>query len=175
VKRTRRPVVDMTKDYMQLLNANSYQKGSWVLHMLRRQLGDSVFQQGIRKYYASYAGKNADTKDLQKIFEQVSGKDLEQFFQQWLYRPENPSLDMTWKYDPLKKEVKLHLKQLQSATFQFPLMISLIANSGAGTNNRIMVDKKEVDVTFSFPEKPKQLAADPFTSLLFEGKITELK
>jgi aminopeptidase N len=175
VKRSRRPVVDPTPDYMTLLNANSYQKGSWVLHMLRRQLGDSVFQQGIRKYYATYAGKNADTKDLQKIFEQVSGKDLEQFFQQWLYRPENPSLDMTWKYDPAKKEVSLHIRQLQSSVFQFPLTISLISASGAVTRQNIIISKKESDHTFSFPEKPKHLTADDVVSVLFEGKITELK
>jgi aminopeptidase N len=175
VKRSRRPVVDPTPDFMTLLNTNSYQKGSWVLHMLRRQLGDSVFQQAIRKYYATYAGKNADTKDLQKIFEQVSGKDLEQFFQQWLYRPENPSLDMTWKYDPAKKEVSLHIRQLQSSVFQFPLTISLISASGAVTRQNIIISKKESDHTFSFPEKPKHLTADDVVSVLFEGKITELK
>jgi aminopeptidase N len=160
---------------MQLLNANSYQKGSWVLHMLRRQLGDSVFQKSIRQYYATYAGKNAETKDLQKVFETVSGKDLKQFFKQWLYTPENPSLDFTWKYDAAKKEVHLHLKQQQSAIFQLPLTISLISQSGAGTNHNILVDKKENDFVFSFSERPKMVVADPYTSLLFEGKVTELK
>jgi aminopeptidase N len=87
---------------MQLLNANSYQKGSWILHMLRRQLGDSVFKKSIRLYYATYAGKNAETKDLQKIFETVSGKNLEKFFRQWLYNPENLQLDFTWKYEKEK-------------------------------------------------------------------------
>ena len=90
---------------MELLNANSYQKGGWVLHMLRRQLGDSVFHESIRTYYATYAGKNADTRDLQKIFEKVSGKNLSTFFQQWLYTPGIPKLDISWKY--LTKEKKL--------------------------------------------------------------------
>ncbi|MEO7983299.1 MAG: M1 family aminopeptidase [Bacteroidota bacterium] len=175
VKRSHRPVVDQTKDYMQLLNANSYQKGSWVLHMLRRQLGDSVFHQGIRLYYTTYAGKNADSKDFQQVFERVSGKDLAQFFQQWLYTPENPSLDMTWKYDVAKKELSLHVKQLQSTNFQFPLNISMIAASGARTSNRIEINKKEADYHFSFPEKPTHLTADDFVSVLFEAKITELK
>jgi aminopeptidase N len=175
VKKSRRPVVDSTPNYMQLLNANSYQKGSWVLHMLRRQLGDSIFHQSIRQYYATYAGKNAETKDLQKIFETVSGKDLNQFFKQWLYTPENLSLDFTWKYDATKKEVHLHLKQLQSTTFHFPLAISVISQSGAGTRNKIAVNKKEHDFTFSFPERPRSLTVDDFVSLLFEGKVTELK
>ena len=175
VKRSRRPVVDSTPDYMQLLNANSYQKGSWVLHMLRRQLGDSIFHQSIRQYYATFAGKNAETKDLQKIFETVSGKKLSQFFKQWLFTPENPSLDITWKFDSNKKEIHLHIKQLQVNNFQFPLTISWISQSGAVTNNTVSIEKKESDFVFPLSEKPKNMIADPFTSLLIERKVNELK
>ncbi len=114
-------MVDSTKDYMSLLNANSYQKGGWVLHMLRRQLGDSVFKKSIREYYATYAGKNADTKDLQKVFENVSGKNLEQFFKQWLFTGENPKLEITWKYVEKGKQLNVTVKQLQKTVFQFPL------------------------------------------------------
>ncbi|MEI9807508.1 MAG: M1 family aminopeptidase [Bacteroidota bacterium] len=85
--------MDTVSPYLQLLNANSYQKGGWVLHMLRRQLGDSAFHAIIRSFYAAYAGgKNADSRDFQKVCEQVSGKDLGIFFQQWLYTPGNPPL-----------------------------------------------------------------------------------
>ena len=63
-KTSDRSIVDETKDYMELLNINSYQKAGWVLHMLHRQLGDSIFWKSVRSYYAAYAGKNADTKDL---------------------------------------------------------------------------------------------------------------
>ncbi len=173
VKTNPRPVVDSTPDYMKLLNANSYQKGSWVLHMLRRQLGDTVFHKSIRKYYATYAGINADTKDLQKIFESVSGKNLDQFFKQWLFTPENPSLDITWQYDGKKKEVRMHIKQLQNHNFHFPLLISLIPKSGAPIDRKILVDKKESDFVFPVPEKPKHLVVDPHTSLLFQWKVAE--
>ena len=175
VKSSHRPVVDSTADYMQLLNANSYQKGGWVLHMLRRQLGDSVFHKAIREYYATYAGKNAETKDLQTIFETVSGKDLGQFFKQWLFTPENPVLDITWKYDTKKKEVHLHIKQLQQAVFNLPLTISLDGKAGTNSSKNIVVDKKEADFTFAVAAKPTQLITDPLISLLFERKITELQ
>ena len=60
---------------MNLLNPNSYQKGSWILHMLRRELGDSVFKKAVRKYYETYSGKNADTKNIQKRYlKQFPGK-----------------------------------------------------------------------------------------------------
>ena len=80
-------------DYMKLLNVNSYQKGGWILHMLRCELGDSVFWRSIRKYYATYAGGVAGTRDLQKVFENVSGKNLKHFFDQWLYTAGQPELD----------------------------------------------------------------------------------
>ncbi|MBK5270584.1 MAG: M1 family metallopeptidase, partial [Bacteroidia bacterium] len=84
-KRSDKPVIDSVSAYNQLLNSNNYEKGSWVLHMLRRQLGDSVFQQIIRSYYDVYKGKNADTKDFQAIAEKISGENLDSFFRQWLY------------------------------------------------------------------------------------------
>lgn len=179
VKRSKRPVVDSTTDLMSLLNENSYQKGSWVLHMLRRELGDSVFHQSLREYYSAFAGKNAETIDLQKIFEKNSGKDLTQFFKQWLFTPENPSLDITWRYDAKTSEVHLHVKQLQNALFQFPLLIVMTSEDGTVTRETIRIEKREVDFKIFIPHalsrKPKHLVADPFVSLLFEARIKELR
>ena len=109
-----RPVVDTTvTNYMDLLNANSYQKGGWVLHMLRQQLGDSTFRRGIRTYYARYAGKNASTDDLRKVLEEVSKKDLKQFFKQWLFTAGHPMLDIKWNWDEGKKAVVVNVVQKQ--------------------------------------------------------------
>ena len=88
------PVVDTTvkTNYMPLLNANSYEKGNWVLHMLRRNLGDDIFWKGIRSYFAKYNGRNANTTDFRKVMEQTSGKNLEGFFKQWLNTPGHPDM-----------------------------------------------------------------------------------
>ncbi len=176
VKRTNRPVVDSTPNFMELLNANSYQKGSWVLHMLRRDLGDSVFHKAIRTYYAIYAGKNAETSDLRKIFELVSGKKLDQFFKQWLFTPENLQLDISWKYDNTKKTVVLTVKQLQSALFEFPLEL-LIQESPVSMPKRNIKKITQRSETIEFPAstKPARVEIDPMVSLLYEGKLKELK
>ncbi|HEY0434786.1 MAG TPA: M1 family metallopeptidase, partial [Chitinophagaceae bacterium] len=87
-KRAKTPVVDSVSSLMELLNANSYQKGAWTLHMLRLTVGDSAFHDIIRKFYAEYKGSNANTTDFERVAEKVSGKDLRQFFTQWLYTPE---------------------------------------------------------------------------------------
>ncbi len=176
VKRTHKPVVDSTPNYMELLNANSYQKGSWVLHMLRHELGDSVFHASIRKYYTDYAGKNAETSDLQKVFESVSGRNLGQFFKQWLFTPENPNLDITWKYDRTRGSIIITVKQLQQSLFEFPLEMQVRLTGNGLPKKKVQSIRKRVE-TFEFPVEanPVNLEIDPGTFLLYEGKVTELK
>jgi aminopeptidase N len=160
---------------MELLNANSYQKGGWVLHMLRRELGDSIFWKSIRKYYATYAGSIAGTEDLQKVFEEVSGKDLYRFFKQWLYTPGQPNLDMEWKYNNQLNEVSITVTQTQSDVFFFPLEIVINYYSGNPEKRKLVVDRKIK--TFNFPvlKKPESIQVDPGTALLFNGYIRELR
>ncbi len=172
VKSSDRPVVDDTNDYMELLNANSYQKGSWILHMLRRQLGDSIFWKSIRSYYAAYAGKNADTNDLQMIFEKISGMNLSTFFQQWLYTPGIPTLDVTWNYFANEKKVSVTVKQLQKKPFSFPLELQLQNSLATKT---IKISKPEETFVIPIKEKPAKVILDPNTSLLFTGIIVEKK
>lgn len=173
VKENKRPVVDTTHDYMKLLNANSYQKGSWVLHMLRRQLSDTVFHKSIRDYYAAFAGKNADTKDLQKIFEKNSGKNLEQFFQQWLYTPENPELKISWQYLKKEQAVAITVEQVQNTLFTLPLEITVTANTSR-TQTLQVKNRKE---TFKIPVKGivSGILPDPNVSLLAAFTVRESK
>jgi aminopeptidase N len=172
-RNTDRPVVDDTSDYMQLLNANSYQKGGWILHMLRRQLGDTIFQKSVRTYYATYAGKNADSKDLETVFEKVSGKDLTVFFRQWLYTGGIPRLDIKWR--SVGTKLTLEIKQLQKSPFQFPLEINAVTVSGKSVTQTINITA--ATQTFSLPVKEKisSVQLDPKVSLLFEGAVSEQK
>ncbi|HEX6427170.1 MAG TPA: M1 family metallopeptidase [Niastella sp.] len=165
-----RPVVDSSvTNYMDLLNANSYQKGGWVLHMLRRQLGDSIFWKGIQTYYNRYAGKNAVTNDLCKVMEEVSGQDLKQFFQQWLFTTGHPILDIHWKYNTDKKEVNITVIQKQNELFKFPLDL-LIGNN---MNKQVLIIDRETRITIPETVKPATITADPQVNLLFEGHTKE--
>lgn len=126
-KRRLTPVVDSSikKDFMQMLNANSYQKGSWVLHMLRRKLGDSAFWKGIRAYYAQYKNTNANTEDLRKVMEQAGGQDLTVFFKQWLYTAGHPHLVISQVFDAGSNKIHFNITQKQGAIFEFPLEIAI--------------------------------------------------
>lgn len=173
LKITSKPVVDSLSPTMELLSPNSYERGGWVLHMLRRQLGDSVFKRSVRSYYDQYKGKNAETKDLQAVFEKISGKKLDTFFRQWLFTADIPKLAVSWKYNEKQKNITITVNQLQkSGPFSFPLDISIPGSASVST---LQVNK--ASQTFSLPVKkrPSGLKIDPSVSMLFDGSVTELK
>jgi aminopeptidase N len=167
-KQGERPVVDSaTTDYMKLLNANSYQKGGWVLHMLRNELGPDVFMQAIRKYYSKYAGSNASTDDLRRVVEEVSGKDLKAFFQQWLYTPGLPVLHVKYAYDDKKDQLAVTVIQQQKTVFDFPLEVEV---NGVKNIKRetLRVNQREQRFTIQGTGRVKQVLVDPGVKLLFE-------
>lgn len=94
-KDVERPVIDPAEtDLFALLNDNSYPKGAWVLHMLRGLLGDDAFFAGIRTYYARHLHSAVLTEQLQSVMEEVSHRDLDWFFTQWLHRPGFPVFEV---------------------------------------------------------------------------------
>lgn len=129
-KRSQRPIIDTTvTDLMKLLNANSYQKGAWVLHMLRRKLGDDLFFRGLAAYYEKYRNSNAGTADFERIMESVYSNDLSGFFKQWLYTPGQPELKITTN---VKKNgsTDIIIEQTQDSLFSFELELQLTDSKG---------------------------------------------
>jgi aminopeptidase N len=167
-KRRLTPIVDTTvkDDYMQLLNPNSYEKGGWVLHMLRRTIGDQAFWKGISTYYTTYRNKNASSADFERIIDSVSGKDLHAFFHQWLNTPGHPHLTITWKYDPDRKAVLIDCTQTGPQLFAFPLELSL-----DGITQHIDISHKTTLTEIPLVEKPATLVPDPDTNLLADFEV----
>ncbi|MEZ2336036.1 M1 family metallopeptidase [Mucilaginibacter sp. RCC_168] len=163
------PVVDsaVKNDYMQLLNANSYEKGGWVLHMLRRKLGDELFWKGIQNYYAKYRGSNANTDDLRQQMEQVSGQDLKPFFNQWLHKAGHPDLNIGWHYDADKGSVSVSIEQKQDNLYEFPLDVAI-----NGEVFHIQVKDKTTLAQFSVKTKPDAIVVDPNVNVLASFSIT---
>ena len=164
-------VVDSSSDLMSLLNANSYQKGAWVLHMLRQEVGDTVFRKIIQSYYQQYKGANADTRDFEKQAETVSGKELTWFFEQWLYRPGVPEIAVKWKADG--KQVKIELKQLQEQIYQLPLELTIILKDGKQQTQKIFLKEKEASIKMDLSGEPVQVIADPDIKLLADIRVSK--
>ncbi|MEX2179951.1 MAG: M1 family metallopeptidase [Gemmatimonadaceae bacterium] len=128
----RRPVIDTTQtNLVALLNRNSYQKGGWVLHMLRSELGDTVFFSALRDYYRMHKHGNALTPDLRARLEVGAGRPLDRFFDQWLRRPGYPEVVVAWETDSTSRSIQITITQgARFGTFEFPLQLALTDSSG---------------------------------------------
>jgi len=154
-------------DLMNLLSPNSYQKGAWVLHMLRRKLGDDVFKKSVIAYYRKYRLSNASTRDFKNVVEEVSGVDLNVFFNQWLYQAGHPILSVQGK--ATKKNVRLEIQQTQFETdFIFPLTVEFTMKNGDKLTKEFQINGRNEIVNFDTPKKVKSWKLDPFIELLFE-------
>jgi hypothetical protein len=113
----------------------SYNKGSWVVHMLRGVLGDSTFFAALREYRAQWGYRSATTEDLQAVCEQMSGRDLDAFFQQWIYGEYYPVYKAGWSAEPAGGgwDVTITLEQRQSwQLFTMPVGLT-VATTGSET------------------------------------------
>jgi aminopeptidase N len=134
-KSYRRPIV--TKKYKypdELFDSHSYQKGACVLHMLRNLVGEDKFKEALSRYLEKFRTKNVDTDDLRIISEGVSGRDLKEFFEQWLYKPGHPQLNIEFTdvsdsnhfgYSIKVTQVQ-HQKKGEELYFSFPLEVKAV-------------------------------------------------
>src|SRR5829696_3588962 len=170
-KKKRTPIFDRdTENLLELLNANNYQKGAWVLHMLRLNLGDDVFFRGIRNYYEAHKNSTANTEDLRIALEKASGKNLQPFFTRWVYDSGHPQYELTWQWRR-RKELRLVLKQLQPGNaFTDPLPITI---STAGGKREVVLKPsgKQLIETIPLGQKPAQIEVDPRNTLLKEATV----
>ncbi|HKO42536.1 MAG TPA: M1 family metallopeptidase [Pyrinomonadaceae bacterium] len=103
-----------TENLMALLNANNYQKGAWILHMLRAELGDKHFFDGVKEYYKTHKNATANSEDLRIALEKVSGKNLKPFFTSWVYGAGHPKYHLTWRWNRRRRTARLILRQTQT-------------------------------------------------------------
>lgn len=168
-----RIVHDDLADMRRVTSGATYQKGSWVLHMLRSQMGDEAFWAGISAYYARYMNGSVTTADFRREMEQASGLDLEAYFQQWLYEGGNPRLEGWWSYDPTARSVQIELNQTQSAgpTFSFPLEVGIHLDGEARprTVQSVDVDARFHRFVLPVDAEPTGVTLDPNVKTLFEA------
>jgi aminopeptidase N len=167
-----RVVHDNLADMSQVTTSMTYQKGSWVLHMLRERLGDDRFWAGIREYYARYRDASASTSDFRHVMERASGEDLSAFFDQWLYRGGIPRLEGTWWWDAARREVVVELRQVQAgAPFVMPIEVGIESGEGALRVERVLLDGVVRRVAFAAEREPRGVALDPGVRGLFAGGV----
>lgn len=161
-----RPVIDTSvTDLMKLLNENSYQKGAWVLHMLRRKIGDDLFWKGVQKFYEIYRDKNALTSDFQIVMEGESQTDLKAFFQQWLYTSGQPDLKITFKRSKEKGHTDIIIEQVQEHLFSFE--IELLVTDLYGSKTYIVPVSDRITRKTVSSDRIIKINPDPGVNLLY--------
>ena len=119
-----------------LFDATTYQKGGLVLHMLRETVGDANFWKAVNIYLTRHKFDNVTSADLQEAMEEASGQKLQWFFDQWVYAPGYPRLEIGQTYDQEAHQLKLTVDQVQKedggtpSAYRLPLEVTLTTPSG---------------------------------------------
>jgi aminopeptidase N len=187
--RYRRPIV--CQDYeapIDIFDRHLYEKGSLVLHMLRRELGDASFWQGVNRYLTEHAKQVVETRDLMRALEEVSGKSLERFFEQWVYRAGHPELEIKIEHEP--GVLTVSVKQAQHVAhghhhhephashsettvpvFALDLVFDIALADGVRREVR-RVDQRQQ--TFAIPtrERPRFVVVDPEFAVLGDMRVS---
>ena len=155
-----------------------YQKGAWVLHMLRNYVGEDNFRKGIRNYYKKYYNSTTTTNQFKTEMEVVSGINLDTFFDQWLYKGGNMVLDGSWKFDEKKGRIEVNLNQVQNDGYLFEMPVEL----GISYNDKnlekiqtVKLEKEKGRFYIASDSKPISIKIDPNTKLLAIWDFNEIK
>ena len=171
-----RPIVDRYYDKPDsMFDSRVYPKGAWVLHMLRRRLGEDAFWKAVTRYLEKNRLQSVETSDFRRVLEEVSGRDLERFFYDWTERAGHPTLEVQTSYDADHAQLKLTAKQTQKEdVFHLPLRVVFHL---PGDAKPVTVDQflTEREATFVIPlaARPDFFEVDPDQEILAEIKETQ--
>ena len=157
-------------DKEDMFDRHSYNKGGRILHMLRNYVGDTAFFEALKMYLTKRQFKTAEVHDLRLSFEEVTGEDLNWFFNQWFLSPGHPELKVSHTHSGgvLKITVKQIQDTLKSPIYRLPLAVDVWEN-GNKTRYTIVVDKANQEFTLPVFSAPQNVLIDAEFQLL--GKI----
>ncbi|WP_372897820.1 M1 family aminopeptidase [Stieleria sp.] len=169
-KDTKPIVYNGYRNPMQQFDYRSYPKGSWVLHMLRSQLGADLYRKCVKEYLQRHALTSVVSDDLRQVIEELSGRPMDRFFDQWLYHPRHPDLKITYKWMPKEKLAKVTVKQTQKLSddvllYHFPTKLRFIVE-GDTVDREIEISQVEEDFYVPLAAKPSIVRFDPDYTVL---------
>ncbi|MCH2110405.1 MAG: M1 family metallopeptidase, partial [Polyangiaceae bacterium] len=158
-----RPIV--CRDYdepIDLFDRHLYQKGGLVLHMLRQKLGTELFWEGVQTYLQKYENGIVETNDLMRTLEEVSGESLESFFDQWVYRPGHPELEVSIRYEEgsLVADIRQTQKGKDVAVFDLLIEVEAHVDGQIIRAQRLMSDRK-ISLQLPTGSRPDFIVFDP--------------
>ena len=146
-------------DKESMFDAHSYNKGGLVLHMLRDLVGDDAFFSSLNKYLRDNAFSAVEVDELRMAFEDVTGMDLQWFFNQWYLSPGHPILDIDYSYDTLSRTQIISVQQTQLPEDHLPIFhlevdIAVYDQNGNLTYYPATLDKRKQEFIIEDKEQP---------------------
>jgi aminopeptidase N len=156
-------------DKEDMFDAVIYNKGGRILHMLHNFLGDSAFFKGLNIYLTTNKFKSAEAQQLRLAFEEVSGKDLNWFFNQWYYGSGNPKVEISYVYDDAAGKASAIIKQNQESgkIFRLPIAIDIYTGKEKIRKN-VWIENATDTFTFNYTRRPDLINADADKVILWE-------
>ena len=162
------------RDKEDMFDSHSYAKGGRILHMLRNEVGDDAFRASLKKYLTDNKYKSVEVHDLRLAFEEVTGRDLNWFFNQWFLASGHPILDVSYQYNQESAELELIVSQLQdlNTTPLYTLSVDVDIQLSAGRiSQRLSLNKQTDTLRIKTGEKPLFVNFDRGEVLLAEKTI----
>ena len=154
-----------------MFDAVSYQKGGRILHMLRNFVGDSAFFKSLNNYLTTNKFKSAEAHQLRLAFEEVSGRDLNWFFNQWYFGSGHPSVEIDYQYDDPAGKVNVIVKQTQKTGKLFKLPIAIdIYNGAQKVRHNVWINNAADTFSFSYTKRPDLINVDGDKVMLWVKK-----
>lgn len=153
-------------DHEDMFDNVSYQKGGAILHLLRVAVGDSAFFKGLNQYLELNKFSNAEAHQLRLAMENVSGKDLNWFFDQWFFNHGHPVVDISYDYQK-NGQVTVNISQRQSYLFRIPVKIDVYEGSKR-TTYEVTVDERQAHFTFPCTNRPDLVNVDADKFMLWQ-------
>jgi len=158
-------------DKEDMFDAVSYQKGGRILHMLRNFVGDSAFFKSLNNYLTTNKFKSAEAHNLRLAFEEVTGRDLNWYFNQWYFGSGHPSVTIDYVYDDAAGKVNVIVKQTQKTGKIFTLPMAVDIYNGSQKVRHTIWVKNAVDTfTFNYSKKPELVNVDADKVMLWTKK-----
>ncbi len=163
-------VTQFYSDPLDVFDSHTYPKGGWVLHMLRNYLGEELWWKGINHYCQKHYAGSVVTADFEKAMEEATGKNLDWFFQQWVFKGGYPEFKIRSRWDDSAKFTKITIQQTQatdSLTPIFRVALAVVVTAAKETVfDTLWIDQKEEVFYIPGSERPKMVEIDPRLTVL---------
>lgn len=167
----RRPIVtNVYREPLDLFDRHLYQKGALVLHHLRHMVGDRLFWKAISHYLHRHGKQSVITQNLMDAFQDVTGRNLEWFFAQWVFGGGHPDFKVSANWNDKNEQLELKIEQKQpkdelTGVFRVPLKVKFVWDGGDETRE-FEINEASHRYFIKLPRKPKMVLFDPGNTVL---------